>query len=96
MSESTTPNRAPVVHELKTAPVPWMAVRDGLKTAEFRRNDRDFQVGDTLHLRYITADGELLIRRITDVTRGPLFNIPEGYAMLSFAPVPCPEGESRG
>ena len=38
------------VHELKTWPEPFEAVWGGEKTAETRRNDRNFQVGDHLAL----------------------------------------------
>lgn len=71
-------------HVLKTAPDPWLAVRAGVKTAEFRRDDRGFEVGDVLDLRFGAEDGPSLKRRITHITRGPLFGIPEGYAVLSF------------
>ena len=71
------------IHVLKTAPAPWMSVRAGVKTAEFRRDDRGFEVNDILDLRCITEDGASILKRITHIVRGPLFGIPEGYAMLS-------------
>lgn len=72
-------------HTLKTEHDAWLAVRDGSKTAEFRRDDRGFKVGDLLRLKHGTdeATGLVLHRRITHIVRGPAFGIPEGYAMLS-------------
>jgi hypothetical protein len=39
------------VHALKTDPDFFQAVWNGTKTFEYRRNDRDFKVGDTLVLK---------------------------------------------
>lgn len=38
-------------HELKTWPVPFHALTTFKKKFEFRKNDRDFQLGDLLYLR---------------------------------------------
>lgn len=38
-------------HDLKCWPSVFAALLDGSKTFEFRRNDRDFAVGDVLRLR---------------------------------------------
>jgi len=37
-------------HQLKTWPIFWDAVKDGSKPFEVRKNDRNYQVGDVLHL----------------------------------------------
>ena len=39
------------VHELKTLPVYFEAIKNGTKTFEVRKNDRNFQSGDMLLLR---------------------------------------------
>ena len=38
------------IHKLKTHPQYYQAIRDALKRFEFRKNDRDFKVGDKLIL----------------------------------------------
>lgn len=45
-----------MIHELKTLPEYFEAVRKGDKTFELRKNDRDFKVGD--HLALNEWDGE--------------------------------------
>ena len=40
-----------IIHELKTWPEAWAAVRDGRKRFELRRDDRGFAVGDVLLLK---------------------------------------------
>ena len=78
-------------HILKTHPEPFQAVFDGLKTFEFRYNDRNFQVGDFLDLKEynpITKEfsGRSIQVKITYILAEG-YNIPEGYAILSIIPV---------
>lgn len=72
-----------MIHELKILPVHFIPVLDGLKTAELRKNDRNFKVGDTLVLMEYngeyTGDGcERLVTHVADVG-----SYLPGYVLLS-------------
>ncbi len=75
-------------HELKSWPSQFQAMWTGLKRAEFRRDDRGYQVGDLLELcewdpgrrRYT---GFRLAARVTHLLRGPELEVPAGFAVLS-------------
>lgn len=80
------------VHELKTLPEYYEAACLEKKKAEFRKNDRDFKVGDTLLLRewvdgdYTERYMDFTITHITDCK--PFIN--DDYVMLSIERVePC-------
>lgn len=82
------------IHELKTWPVFFTAVKEGRKTFEVRKNDRNFQVGDELLLReFIPADyfdfgdeekysGEICHRKITYILKGGEFGIDKDTVIL--------------
>jgi hypothetical protein len=81
-------------HELKTWPEPFAAIVRGEKRHEIRRADRDFAVGNVLHLReWIpsppTHDGlarytgrELRVR-VTYLTRGGEWGLPSDVCVMS-------------
>lgn len=84
-------------HELKIAPRYFRLIQDGLKTAEFRRADRDFQVGDELLLRefnavnkpYASYTGNAIYCLVTDITKinevySELKPLP-AFVMISFS-----------
>ena len=73
-------------HTLKTWPEPFAKIVEGVKRAEFRRLDREFEVGDTLLLQEFDPETQAFTGRevyaaILDITTG--FGIPEGFGMLS-------------
>lgn len=86
-------------HELKTWVSVYPDVASGAKTVEIRRADRDFQVGDTLHLNEFDPDevtivagqvelpgrytGRRCVRIITHVLPGGQFGLEPGYVALS-------------
>jgi hypothetical protein len=85
------------VHELKTDPVPFRHVVAGYKTFEYRREDRDYKLGDTLRLREFVADvsdngkimetgaytGRSIDALVTYVTRGGKFGLPRGFCVMA-------------
>ena len=74
-----------MLHELKTLPEYYGAVLSGQKTFELRRDDRGFQVGDTLKLREYENDeytGREITRRVIYIRRGPVYGLAEGWAIL--------------
>jgi hypothetical protein len=92
------------VHELKTWPEYFQEVKNGNKNFEFRDNDRDFKVGDTVilkewkpnewtpHVGNYTGD-EITMRISYVLTEG--FGLPFGKAIISLLPesVATPEAE---
>jgi hypothetical protein len=74
------------IHELKTWPVYFDQLKRGLKRFEYRRNDRDFQVGDVLQLEeWDPETGEytgrwMALRVWSMMTDCP--GLPEGYCIM--------------
>ena len=81
-------------HKLKIAPVHFIGVMNGTKTAEFRINDRNFQLGDILELcefergEFTGWEVHARVSDVTDVT--PYIYKQEcdftQYVMLSIKP----------
>jgi patatin-like phospholipase/acyl hydrolase len=75
-------------HELKTWPEHFEVMRRGEKTFEVRKNDRDFKVGDFLHLlewnpKTKKYTGRDLIRPVKHILLGGQFGIELGYIVMS-------------
>ena len=75
-------------HELKSWPGQFQAMWTGLKRAEFRRDDRGYQVGDLLELCEWDPSrqqytGFELTARVTHLLRGPELEVPAGFVVLS-------------
>lgn len=77
------------VHHLKCWPIPYAGMRDGRKTFEFRKWDRDYRVGDVLLLHEYDPEtkkrGGLLWREVTYLLPGGNFGVPLGYCVLGLA-----------
>lgn len=82
-----------MIHEVKTWPEYFDAVRSGAKTFEVRKNDRPYAVSDLLVQRkwdprtesYV--DEPSLWHRITYVLQGGQFGIEDGYVVLGLGEV---------
>lgn len=79
-------------HHLKTWPEYFQAVRSGAKTFEARKDDRDYQVGDTIVLKEYDPDGEgrytgeQEVRVVTYILRGTGHLAP-GHCILGLGRV---------
>ena len=81
------------VHQIKSWPKYFEATLHGEKTAEFRRNDRDYIEGDYLLMREWNPEkaeqkpytGRYLLAKITHIMEPeePWIGIPPGYIILS-------------
>ena len=75
------------LHELKTHSESFLAVSKWVKTAELRKLDRDYRVGDYLLLKEYTSGeytGDTLLVRITHILDTREYGLQSGYGMLSF------------
>lgn len=75
------------IHTLKCWPKPFEALCANHKMFEFRKNDRDYAVGDILHLeKYDPIPGvyvgDHIFRRVIYIMRQG-FGIPDGYCVMS-------------
>lgn len=78
------------VHELKTWPPYFGAVKRGEKTFEVRKNDRDYRVGDWLKLcEWLPAlecyTGEEHEAQITYLLDGGEFGVESGFCILGLS-----------
>jgi hypothetical protein len=78
-----------VIHTLKILPCFMNPIYEGRKTAELRKDDRFFQIGDTIILQeWDMASASFLGREIeatiTYIFHGPGFGLKLGYVMLCF------------
>lgn len=76
-----------MIHELKTWPEYFARIQSGEKTFEVRKNDRDFQTGDTLLLKEYEPDtesytGKSEVKMVSYTPHGGSFGIEPGYVVM--------------
>ena len=77
-------------HTLKCKSEYFQATKSGLKMFEVRRNDRNFEGGDTILLLEIDGDletGERLHLKIIYFLRGGIYGISDDYCVLGLTKV---------
>jgi hypothetical protein len=89
------------VHKLKTWPEYFQASWDKKKTADLRKDDRNYQVGDILSLEeYDPANnrysGRWITAEVRDIVRGEPWLMQQGSLALARALKVYQDGEKRG
>jgi len=80
-----------MIHDLKCWIEPFEAIIDGKKKFEFRLNDRNYEVGDELHLNEWDPvrkkhTGRSTYQEVTYILRNG-FGLPDGYCIMSIEKV---------
>jgi ASC-1-like (ASCH) protein len=79
-----------MIHELKTWNEYFEEVFMGHKTFEIRKNDRNFQKGDTLILKEWNPKteqytGREMVRNVTYIPEGGSFGLEKGFVIMAIA-----------
>lgn len=83
-----------VSHYVKVWPIYFLMLEERRKTAEIRRNDRGYKVGDIIEFAEWEPDrerytGRLLQKKVTCITQTT--GLCDGYVMLSLGDLDFPE-----
>lgn len=79
------------VHELKTWPKPFQAIKNGELPAQLRKNDREYKQGDILRLHEWEPDTQRYTGEVVRVVINRLFadlpELPQGFVLLVTRPL---------
>ena len=74
------------MHTLKTDHSSWRAIYEGRKSFEYRKNDRNYKVGDSLLLMdyypETESTGNEIHADVTYILYGGRYGIPEDYCIM--------------
>jgi uncharacterized protein YqfB (UPF0267 family) len=76
-------------HEIKCYPEYYQDLVSGIKTFEVRKNDRDYQVGDVLHIYEFDGlgyTGNHRMFQVTYILTGGRFGIEPDYVVMAVIP----------
>ncbi len=90
-----------MIHELKTWPVVFQEVIDGVRTHDVRLNDRNYAVGDTLILREFNPassryTGRSTVVSLPSITPGGAFGVPKEMCVMSIRRLPTGAASRAG
>ncbi len=76
-----------MLHQLKSVGSSYQDIASGKKKFDFRKNDRDYHVGDRIVLKEYSAltgnyTGRETLAHVTYIQPGGMFGIPEEYCIL--------------
>lgn len=74
-----------MIHELKTWPIYFSATASGVKTFEIRKDDRNFQIGDSLKLREWNPETKTYTGREMSVKVSYRTDYIPGYTVMSIS-----------
>jgi ParB family chromosome partitioning protein len=76
-----------MTHDLKCEEEEFDKTVEGVKTFEFRLNDRDFKVNDVLRLHKIDKNkiytGNIFNCKVMYILYGPKFGVPDKYCVMA-------------
>lgn len=76
-----------MTHGLKIWPEYFSAVKEGIKTFEYRLNDRNYKVGDTLVLKEYLSESKEYTGREVLVVVTYILPIQDNYVIMSVKPM---------
>lgn len=80
-----------MIIELKCHPTYFLDVKNGIKTFEIRKNDREYKVDDILYImEYVHQEerytGDYTVMKVTYIFKGGSFGLSDEYIVMAIVP----------